>query len=120
MFKGLRTVIYHVSDIGKAKKWYAVVLGTEPYFDQPYYVGFDVGGFELGLDPDQTGVSVGNNVLAYWKVDDIQEAFGRLLELGARKNSDIQNVGNDIRVVTVTDPFGNVFGVIQEPQAAMK
>jgi catechol 2,3-dioxygenase-like lactoylglutathione lyase family enzyme len=52
MFKGLRTVIYHVDDIAKAKKCYSDVLGIKPYFDQPFYVGFNVGGFELGLDPN--------------------------------------------------------------------
>ena len=103
MFLGLRTVVYHVNDFGKAKKWYAEVLGIEPYFDQPFYVGFNVGGFELGLDPDQKGVSGGSNVLAYWGVDDIQKDLVRLLELGARKDSDIQDVGN-------------VFGIIENPQ----
>ena len=51
MFQGLRTVIYGVGDLVGAKAWYSAVLGFEPYFDQPFYVGFNVGGFELGLDP---------------------------------------------------------------------
>ena len=52
MFLGLRTVVYKVSDLGRAKAWYTKVLGIEPYFDEPFYVGFNVGGYELGLDPD--------------------------------------------------------------------
>lgn len=52
MFLGPRTVIYHVGDLDRAKEWYANVLGGRPYFDEPFYVGFDVGGFELGLQPD--------------------------------------------------------------------
>ncbi len=52
MFQGLRTVIYAASDLQKAKEWYTQALGKEPYFDQPFYVGFNVGGYELGLDPD--------------------------------------------------------------------
>ena len=116
MFLGLRTVIYHVNNIDRAKKWYNDALGIQPYFDQPFYVGFNVGGFELGLDPDSTGVSHGNNVVAYWGVKDIQNTLARLLELGALKNSEIQEVGGDIRLATVIDPFGNVFGIIENPQ----
>ena len=52
MILGLRTVIYHVPDLPGAKSWYARAFGIAPYFDKPYYVGFNVGGFELGLDPD--------------------------------------------------------------------
>jgi catechol 2,3-dioxygenase-like lactoylglutathione lyase family enzyme len=55
MLKGLRTAIYHVGDLDRAKGWYGEVLGKEPYFDEPFYVGFDVGGFELGLQPDEDG-----------------------------------------------------------------
>ena len=61
MILGLRTVIYPVTDLARGKAWYADVLGVAPYFDQPYYVGFAVGGFELGLDPDTSGVQPGNN-----------------------------------------------------------
>jgi predicted enzyme related to lactoylglutathione lyase len=113
MFSGLRTVIYNVSDIDKAKKWYAGVLGIQPYFDQPYYVGFNVGGFELGLDPHIEEVSYGNNVVAYWFVEDIQTAYALMLKQGALKNSDIQDVGDGIRLGTVKDPFGNILGLIE-------
>jgi len=116
MFQGLRTVIYHVSDLEKAKKWYASALEKEPYFDQPFYVGFNVGGYELGLDPDMTGITPGSGgVGAYWGVSDCEAAFNRLLELGASARSAVQNVGEGIRVATVTDPFGNVIGVIENP-----
>ena len=52
---GLRTALYRVTDLDKAKEWYRAVLGIDPYFDEPFYVGFNVGGFELGLDPDTPG-----------------------------------------------------------------
>ena len=59
MFQGLRTVIYHVEDLTRAKEWYGSVLGMRPNFDEPFYVGFfvgfDVGGFELGLQPEDPG-----------------------------------------------------------------
>ena len=115
MFQGLRTVIYNVDNLEKAKAWYTEVLGTKPYFDQPFYVGFNIGGFELGLDPDMSGVSKGNNAVAYWGVKDAAAAYKRMLELGAKKHSDVFDVGSGVRVATVTDPFGNVFGIIENP-----
>lgn len=115
MFQGLRTVIYHVEDLDKAKAWYAEAFGIEPYFDQPFYVGFNVGGFELGLDPDMTGVSRGNNAVAYWGVADAAAELAHLIELGARPKDDLRDVGEGIKVATVTDPFGNVIGIIENP-----
>ena len=52
MVKGIGTVIYHVADLDRGKIWYASAFGQQPYFDQPFYVGFNIGGYELGLDPD--------------------------------------------------------------------
>ena len=115
MFQGLRTVIYHVDNLEKAKAWYTEALGIKPYFDQPFYVGFNVGGFELGLDPDMSSVSKGNNAVAYWGVKDATASYKRMLELGAKKHSDVNDVGSGIRVATVTDPFGNIFGIIENP-----
>ncbi|MGH9947176.1 MAG: VOC family protein [Pyrinomonadaceae bacterium] len=115
VFQGLRTVIYHVDDLKKAKAWYSEMLGSKPYFDQPFYVGFNIGGFELGLDPDMSGVSKGNNAVAYWGVKDAAASYKRLIELGAKKHSDVREVGGGIRVATVTDPFGNIFGIIENP-----
>ena len=116
MFKGLRTAIYHVNDLNRAKAWYSLVLGVQPYFDQPFYVGFNVGGFELGLDPDMTGITSGaGSVGVYWGVSDCEAAVSRLLELGASSHSPVQDVGENIRVASVIDPFGNVLGVIENP-----
>lgn len=115
MFQGLRTVIYHVDDLERARNWYSAALGVEPYFDQPFYVGFNVGGYELGLDPDMSGVEKGNNAVAYWGVNEIEASLKRLVELGARDVSGVQAVGERIRVATVEDPFGNVLGIIENP-----
>lgn len=56
MFKKLCTVIYHVENLDEAKAWYKNITGIDPYFDRPFYVGFDINGCELGLDPDATNV----------------------------------------------------------------
>ena len=116
MFLGLRTAIYHVTDIERAKSWYSKVLGFGPYFDEPFYVGFNVGGYELGLQPgggETTNKAEG--VVAYWGVDDAGAALKRLLEEGATEHEALQDVGGGIKVATVKDPFGNVFGVIENP-----
>jgi predicted enzyme related to lactoylglutathione lyase len=115
MFQGLRTVIYPVNDLEKAKTWYSQVLKIKPYFDKPFYVGFNVGGFELGLDPDLEGGAARSGSVAYWGVADARAALNRLLERGATAHTPVQDVGDDIRVATVTDPFGNVFGIIENP-----
>jgi predicted enzyme related to lactoylglutathione lyase len=121
MFRGLRTAIYNVGDIDRAKEWYGAVLGIRPYFDEPFYVGFDVGGFELGLQTDDPGaLRASTGVVAYWGVDDADAAFGRLLELGATGHSGVQDVGDGIRVATVLDPYGNVLGVIENPHFSLE
>ena len=116
MFQGLRTVIYKVSDLEKAKVWYSEVLNIQPYFDEPFYVGFNVGGFELGLDPDAENVTAGNNLQVYWGVKNAEETFAELLKKGAKAHSEPQNVGGEIVVASVFDPFGNIFGFIENPE----
>lgn len=116
MFMGLRTVVYHVEDLDRAKRWYGELLGHGPYFDEAFYVGFDVGGFELGLHPveEETPVGAGGSV-AYWGVEDIDAAMAKLHDLGATLHGDVQDVGEGIRVGSVLDPFGNLLGIIQNP-----
>src|SRR5688500_6084628 len=75
MFLGLRTAVYYVADIDKARAWYSSILGQKPYFDEPFYVGYNVGGFELGLHPDE-GRTKGEGHAAYWGVDNAEEALG--------------------------------------------
>ena len=116
MIQGLRTAIYRVAELERAKEWYAGVLGFRPYFDEPFYVGFDVGGFELGLQPlEPNDTLVGSGVVAYWGVEDADEALGRLLEMGATGQGDVQDVGGGIRIATILDLDGNTFGIIENP-----
>ncbi len=115
-FLGLRTVIQHVADPAAAKAWYEKVLGVAPYFDEPYYIGFQVGGFELGLDPNPAAGAPGRGgTVAYWGVADADAAMERLLGLGAQLVSTVQDVGGGIRVAVVEDPEGNLFGIIENP-----
>jgi predicted enzyme related to lactoylglutathione lyase len=115
MLQGLRTAVYKVTDLEKAKAWYSDLFGIEPYFDEPFYVGYNVGGFELGLDPDLTGVMSGNSVSVYWGVADAKAAVEQLRSKGATVHFEPQDVGGGIIVASVLDPFGNVFGIIENP-----
>jgi len=115
-FLGLRTAIYVVGDIAKAKAWYGEALGAAPYFDQPFYVGFNVGGFELGLMPAEDALKPGlGGVVAYWGVPNAHAALDRLLEKGATPLTPLQDVGGGIKTAVVKDPFGNALGVIENP-----
>lgn len=113
MIKGLRTAIYPTPDLQAGKAWYSQVFQKEPYFDQPFYVGFEIGGFELGLLPDGAPGKTGTQV--YWGVDDIEKEVERIIALGASAHSKIEDVGEGIRVVDLADPFGNILGLIQNP-----
>jgi predicted enzyme related to lactoylglutathione lyase len=116
MFLGLRTAAYQVKELDKAKEWYGKVLGLQPYFDQPFYVGFNVGGFELGLVPaEDAKPSRAPAGISYWGVADARAAYKRLVDLGASGFEPIQDVGEGILIGAVRDPFGNVLGVIQNP-----
>ena len=111
MLLGLRTAIYRTPDLAAGKLWYTKALGLAPYFDQPFYVGYNVGGYELGLMPDAAQSAAG----VYWGVADITAAYARLLELGAQPRSEITDVGEGIRVADLLDPWGNMFGIIENP-----
>jgi len=113
---GLRTTIYKVDDIQKAIEWYTRAFETTPYFNEPFYVGFNIGGYELGLQPEENGpVPKGDNVVAYWGVSNIQVTYDRLIALGATDHEQPQNVGDGIITASLKDPFGNIIGLIDNP-----
>ncbi len=117
MLLGLQTALYYVEDVFAARDWYSSVLGEKPYFDEPFYVGFNVGGFELGLHPlEGKSIVRGDVPVAYWGVDNADKALAKLLELGAIIHEAVQDVGGGIKVGSVKDPFGNVLGIIENPQ----
>ena len=113
---GLRTTAYIVEDLNLAKEWYSKVFQTKPYFDEPFYVGFNIGGYELGLMPNEKPTKVkSENVLTYWGVENIDEEYQRLIDLGASIFEEPHNVGGEIVVCGVKDPWGNVIGLIFNP-----
>ena len=118
--QGLRTVVYGVPDIKRAKDWYTEALGVKPYVDEPYYVGFNVGGYELALNPKGTVAQpVGSGVRVFWGVDNIDEELDRLLSIGAKPHKPVEDIGADIKVASVLDPYGNLIGLIYNPHFAI-
>jgi len=116
-FLGLRTCIYRVSDLEQAKSWYSSVFNTPPYFDEPFYVGFNIGGFELGLQPEElTAFEKTDNVMCYWGVSDVNKMYASLIAAGAGIHEAPQNVGGEIVVASVKDPWNNVLGIIYNPE----
>jgi predicted enzyme related to lactoylglutathione lyase len=116
MFLGLRTVIYPAPDLHASKAWFTGVLGQDPYFDEPFYVGFDVGGYELGLDPTGT---VADGPLTCWGVPDCEVALAALVAAGASVHQPVTEVGDAIRVATVVEPSGSRLGIIENPHFAL-
>ena len=112
MFLGLRTVVYPAADLDASKAWWTTALGVQPYFDQPFYVGFDPGGYELGLNPN-ADPSVGP--LTYWGVRDIAAAGKHLIATGAVAEDEVQEVGEGIKLATFRSPAGDLVGLIENP-----
>lgn len=116
MLLGLRTVIYKVSDLERAKAWYSATFDIAPYFDESFYVGFNIGGFELGLDPSISKQGPGpGGALAYWGVPDLKALLAELTSKGVTVRGKLQDVGDGILVASVEDPFGNLIGLIENP-----
>lgn len=115
MFEGLRTVVYTVTDLPTAKAWYAGVLNQQPYFDEPFYVGFNVGGYELGLLPAGESEPAPGVAVTYWGVADADAAYAHLIAQGASPYLPVADVGGDIRLGAVKDASGNVVGVVYNP-----
>ena len=116
MLKGLGTVIYAVADVNRAKEWYSRAFQQKPYFDQPFYVGFNIAGYELGLDPNPTVSQPGRGgSVAYWRVEEIENAVQHFVATGTTLVAAVQDVGEGIKVATITDPFDNLIGLIENP-----
>jgi predicted enzyme related to lactoylglutathione lyase len=110
MTTGIRTVIYPVSDLRRAKALFSVLLGTEPVVDAPYYVQFDVKGQAIGLDPN--GHRFGQSgPVAYWHVDDVAKGLAALVEAGAETVQEPTDVGGGMKIAVAKDADGNLIGL---------
>ena len=109
---GLRTVIYPTADLDASKAWWTELLGQEPYFDEPFYVGFEAGGYELGLLPD---ADPAEGALTYWGVEDVSEAIAQAEAAGAVVHTAESDVGEGIVTATLRTPDGSILGLIRNP-----
>jgi catechol 2,3-dioxygenase-like lactoylglutathione lyase family enzyme len=114
--EGLRTVIYPAPDLDAAKQWWTEMLGFGPYFDQPFYVGFSVGGYELGLLPD---ADPADGALSYWGVPDVVQAVATAKASGATEHTPVADVGDGIVTATVRTPDGSILGLIHNPNFSL-
>ncbi|MFF2131128.1 VOC family protein [Streptomyces olivochromogenes] len=116
MTAGLKTIIYPVKDLARAKALFGALLGTEPYADTAYYVGFKDSGQDVGLDPNGHAKGMTGPV-PYWHVDDIRATLAALLEAGAETLQDVQDVGGGRLIASVKDTDGNLVGLLQDVSA---
>ncbi|MFE7167863.1 VOC family protein [Streptomyces sp. NPDC057616] len=114
MTAGLKTVIYPVKDLAKAKALFSALLEVEPYADEPYYVGFKDAGQDVGLDPNGHAKGMTGPV-PYWHVSDIRARLAALVDAGAELMQDVQDVGGGRLIAFVKDADGNLVGLLQDP-----
>lgn len=110
---GIKTVLHPVSDPEKAKAIYTALLGQPPRTEGPYYVGFDVADQHIGLLPGG-GPQHLTSPVAYWQVPDLEAELAELTTTGITIEDPASHVGGGRRVATVTDPDGNVLGLLQD------
>jgi predicted enzyme related to lactoylglutathione lyase len=113
MASGLETIIYPVKDLEAAKRLYSKAFGVAPYVDEAYYVAFNVGGQDVGLDPDGHGKGMTGPV-SYWRVDDLDASLAELVDAGAERQQPVSDVGGGRRIATVKDTAGNPIGLLQD------
>ncbi|MCX5053146.1 MULTISPECIES: VOC family protein [unclassified Streptomyces] len=116
MTAGLKTIIYPVKDIARAKALFSALLEVEPYADEPYYVGFKEAGQDVGLDPSGHAKGMTGPV-PYWHVSDIRGRLAALVDAGAEMLQDVQDVGGGRLIAFVKDADGNLVGLLQDPSA---
>ena len=110
--QGAKTLLHPVSDVEKAKAVYAALLGTPPQTDDPYYVGYEAEGQQIGLVPNRGEGAT--SPVAYWHVSDIEAKLAEVTAAGATVKEPARDVGGGRLVATVTDPDGNVLGLLQD------
>jgi predicted enzyme related to lactoylglutathione lyase len=115
MTQGIKTVLHPVSDLERSKPVYAALLGASPVADAPYYAGFEVEGQHIGLVPGG-GPQAMTSPVTFWEVSDIEAKLAEVTAAGATVKEPAHDVGGGRLVATVTDPDGNVLGLLQDPQ----
>ena len=111
--QGAKTILHPVADLDAAKATYSALLGVAPQVDSEYYVGFEAAGQHIGLVPGG-GPQGMTSPVAHWHIEDIEAKIAELTAAGATIKDAARDVGGGRLVATVTDPDGNVLGLIQD------
>ena len=111
-YLGLRSLIYPAPKLQESKEWWSKTLDKEPYFDDGGYVGFDLCGYELGLNSFSTELK---GPITYIGVEDVPAAIESLTGDGARVLMGPMDVGGGIILADIESPAGEVFGIIFNP-----
>jgi predicted enzyme related to lactoylglutathione lyase len=112
-------VFYFVEHLDRARSWYERLLGTNPIEVQPQLVTFEIGSVRLTLhvgDEFNTPAELRGTV-AYWGVDDVDEAVAQAVALGAVAHRGPKTIFTGERLCQLQDPFGNLLGVRQAPRS---
>ncbi|HSX17773.1 MAG TPA: hypothetical protein VLE51_00215 [Candidatus Saccharimonadales bacterium] len=107
MANNIPLIVFPVKDLDKSKKFYNTFLGTEPYVDGAYYIGYKVDNLEVGLDPN------GKAVVSYIDTDDIEISLKTLKVAGAKVVMDSKDVGGGLLVAQV-EVEGSILGLRQQ------
>jgi predicted enzyme related to lactoylglutathione lyase len=115
MNQGIKVIIYPVKDLAQAKAQFTKLLGVEPYSDAPYYVGYKVGGQDIGLDPNghKSGMT---GPVAFYEVDDIKQCVQDIIDAGGQVQQALRDVGAGRQIASVKDAENNVIGLLQDPK----
>ncbi|WP_301297163.1 VOC family protein [Prauserella halophila] len=122
----MSTVSLFADDVPAASDWYADLLGIQPYFVRPVdgppaYIEFRIGpdDHELGIiDARYAPHRLGDGgIVLYWHVDDAHAAYDDLLARGATEHQAPIDREAGFVTASVRDPFGNIVGVIRNPDA---
>ena len=109
MANNVPLIVFPVKDLEKAKTFYGTFLGTTPYVESAYYVGYKVGDQEVGLDPNSS-----TGPIAYVDVEDIKSSLAAMTAAGGEIVQDVKDVGGGLLIAQVKDADGNVVGMRQQ------
>lgn len=102
----IRSLVVPVSDLEAAKTVYTALLGT-PHTDESYYVGYNINGFEVGLNP----AGAGGGPVAFADVEDLDATRETVLAAGGTEREAPRQVAPEVRICVLADTDGNPIGL---------
>ena len=113
MIEGIKMAVHPATDLATAKAVYPALLGVPAQTDGSSFVGFEAAGRHIGLVPGG-GPRGTTSPVAYWRVPDLEAKLAEVTAAGATVKEPARDVGGGRLLATVTDPDGNVLGLLQD------